>query len=103
MATRKKTMKKKSNIANALVTKSKTEHPEYGRVLRVKYDDGFTIFVTKIGINMSIPKSSKLHNDNLKSKRSSFEFLITPAEIDVLMQALEFFTKEEPKKRKSND
>lgn len=101
MATRKKTVKKNTTV-KARVTKSNTEHPEYGRVLRVKYEDGFTIFVTKTGVSMSIEKTSKLYKDNMKSKRSSFQFTITPAELDILMQALEFFTKEEPKKRKSN-
>ena len=74
----------------AKATVSKEEHPEFGQIFRLEHSDGVKIYITKRGLNVSVPKNKYWTKGWNDKKRKYFEINISPKEIDLLLRAVKW-------------
>ena len=59
---------------------------EFGKMMRLTYEDGSKVYLSKHGLTITLPKSKFKKEWNKKKK--DFGFTVCKAEIDLLMKAL---------------
>jgi hypothetical protein len=91
---KKKKQNKKNGEVLAKLTIGKKKSKKYGRIMRLEYQDGVELYLTKRGLNICVPKSGNLYKDNIVSDSEYFQMNFSPEELDVFVQAMQKFVNE---------
>ncbi len=79
-------------MTEAKVTKTIEEHPEYGRILKIEYEDGVKVYLSNKGFHIVVPNEHEAMR-KAPERESGMEIVFDGDDMDIMMQAIKWYEK----------